>query len=830
MKSQSIKLNRSLSVVETWTFGLTGHVGWIGTVPAIHAALGAKALWIWIPGVIVSMMLNLQVRALGDRSPDVSGGTPNYAARLLKKLPGLERYVALGYFIGWAAVPAVYAIILTDLIKTILEPFEVSLPEMWLKLAFTVIPFIVGLRGAKALSILHLFFAIPAIIFAIAYAIQGVGYLAFSPLSPGLLPTDLSPPNFLDWLKWFFIATYSVYSCETASSFVADSRSPQQTLKFLNFTAWLIPIVFIGGSMVLTSLATNSVYGDNVYLNLSEAGGFFWGSSASFFVTLLISFSCLLSSATAISNAPRILYQLSLDGYLAPVFSVVSSKGSLKPALLLSLILSLFSLAWGNAGRIVLVTGTGYLLSIVGFHLGIWLCRGQKGIRFAYWSGAFFLVELIVLFVGGFAWNRIDLVMGLLLPGIILGVDKVIRHVSFPPFHPEWWLKVENKKSTNNINDYVSVQIITLLFFICGTTIISWYLSGALYKTTSTPKIDILAVLLITLSFVCVAIACWTSLPQVTAIVEAREAAFQSQEILVLQAEKLEERKIELENALGNLQKAQAQLVQNEKIASLGQLVTGITFEITTLTDSIYGNLNYLRNSLVNILELLHLYRIFFPSAVPEIESKAHEIDIEFLSTSIFDLVDFTQLGAKEIQNLVSSLKTFSSSETTAVKIVDIHEGINLTLMILKHRMKNISGNEEIKVTKKYGKLIDLECFPGLLNQVFMNILTYSIDTLEEMLSYNQADRKPQIRISTQMIKFDWIRIEISDNSFGLTEEMQQQLFEPLSISQISDKTSRLGLLTSYEIITQKHGGKLKAVSSPGKGITFVIDIPVYRA
>ncbi len=337
LQHPAMQLQRSLGTLETWGFGLTGHVGWIGTAPVIHAALGPKAIFVWLPGVFVSVVLNLQVQHLGMCWPNMAGGTPNYAARLLKKYPLLARYTAIGYFLGWVAAPAVYAIVLTDLIATSLELSGIPCPETALKFGFTAIAFIVGLSGTRTLGILHLFFVVPAVVSLLAFCLQGIGWLALSPQSPGFFPSELSPPSFGEWAKWFFISTYSVYSCETASSFVADSRKPAKTTQFLKFAAWLVPVVFLGGSWVLMQLANQPV-GDNLYLNLLTAAKPFWGESASLIVTLLISFCCLLSCATTVSNTSRILYQLSLDGHLSPVFAVVSKRGVLGPALLFTFI------------------------------------------------------------------------------------------------------------------------------------------------------------------------------------------------------------------------------------------------------------------------------------------------------------------------------------------------------------------------------------------------------------------------------------------------------------------------------------------------------------
>jgi PAS domain S-box-containing protein len=520
------RLQRSLSVMETWGFGLTGHVGWIGTAPIIHAALGPKAIFVWLPGVIVSVLLNLQVQRLGTHWPNLAGGTPNYAARLLKNFYGLGSYVAIGYFIGWVAAPAVYAIVLTDLIKVNLEPIGITCPETTLKIGFIALAFIVGLSGTRALGILHLFFVIPAIGLLLAFCFQGLGWLAFSPSSPGLFPTSWSGLSFEEWAKWFFVSTYSAYSCETTSSFVADSRSPGKTLRCLSWSAWLIPPVFLGGSWVLVQLATRPGMGDNLYLNLLAAARPFWGQSASFLVTLLIAFCCLLSAATAVANTSRILYQLALDGQLSPVFTVVSRRGILEPALILTFILSLLCLVWGDISHVVVMTGTSYLTSIMGLQLGLWLRRKEPQVLLPWWSLAFFLVETIVLVVGGFAWGWHDLLLGLLLPIFILTGDKLLRRVQFAPFHPSWWQRRYHVKPSSKNQDFIMLQVLVLVLLICSSTTIGWVISGKLNRTAnSAPLGALLAVLLVTLSFVGIGIACWTTLPQIAAIDEARQKA-----------------------------------------------------------------------------------------------------------------------------------------------------------------------------------------------------------------------------------------------------------------------------------------------------------------
>ncbi|QMS90616.1 amino acid permease [Nostoc edaphicum CCNP1411] len=520
-----MRLPRTLSYLETWGFGLTGHVGWIGTAPIIHAALGPKAILVWFFGTIVSFLLNLQVQSLGRHWSDVAGGTPNYTTRLLENFPALGRYVALGYFFSWAAAPALYAIILTNLIKVNFEPLGISFPENLLKVLFTAIPFILAFSGTRALALLHLFFVFPAILLLLLFCIQGVLWLAFSTSSFKFLPISTHSLSFEEWAKWFFLGSYSIFACETTSSFVADSRHPYKTLSFLTVAAWLIPPVFLGGSWVLMCSAPNPTIGDDAFLNLVEASKPFWGESASFLVTLLITISCLLSSATAVSNSPRMLYQLALDRQISPIFALVSRQGVLGPAILVTFLLSLLCLNLGNISQLVTVAGTCYLMSIMGLHLGLWLCRGQPHVLWPWWSLSFFLVEAVVLIVGGLAWNWIDFLVGLLLPIILMIGDVALRRLRFAPLHPKWWTQRYDTRAIKNNSDFVVLQVIVLVSLICITATISWVIRDLLDRLSTNPQNSLLAILLVTLSFTGVAIACWTTLPQIIAIDEARKQA-----------------------------------------------------------------------------------------------------------------------------------------------------------------------------------------------------------------------------------------------------------------------------------------------------------------
>ncbi|MBW4539298.1 MAG: amino acid permease [Myxacorys chilensis ATA2-1-KO14] len=804
-------LPRSLTSVETWGFGFSGLLLWLGTAPAMHAALGPQAIWVWLPGTIVGILLNLQVKRLGTYFPSVAGGTPNYMTRLLQRFPAVARYGAIGYLLGWVSVPPMNAIILTDLIKANLEPLGIACPVLLFRIGFAILPFIVAFSGTRTLGILHTFFVFPAIGFLVTFCLQGIGWLSFAPTSPGLLPDTWSGVAAIDWMKWFFIAIYAVYGCETASSFVADSRQPTATLRCLSVTAGIIPIVYFAGSWVVMRLATASGLGDSAYLNLIAAAQPFWGGLAPALVTFLITSGCLLSSTTAVSNCPRILYQLAKDGYLPPLFSAVSRRGVLEPSLIFILLLSLLCLGWGDISRVVMVTGTGYLTSMMAMHWGLWVCRKQPETRWSWFSLGCLSLEAVVLVVGGLAWGWLDLLIGLLLPLAVGSAAVWLPRLHVAPFHLAWWQQRDREPLRTLKADWVALQVTILIILVCGAVSVGWLVRAGLERQGVGSHMALFSILLIIVAFVGVAIACWTSLPQIAAITEARE---------------------EVERTLSDLQRTQTQLVQAEKMSSLGQLVAGVAHEINNPVNFIHGNLIHVRAYSQDLLNLIQLYEKYYPNPAPEIQAEAEAVDLEFLQDDLIKTLDSMKIGTDRIRQIVLSLRNFSRTDEAEFKEVNVHEGIDSTLLILQHRLKARSDRPEIQIIKNYSDLPQVECYPGQLNQVLMNILANAIDALEESnakRTYQEIESKPnQITVRTSSVQnAEWIEVAIADNGSGMPETIQQRIFNPFFTTKPVGKGTGMGMSISHQIITEKHGGKLKCISSLGAGAEFVIQIPV---
>jgi len=294
---------------------------------------------------------------------------------------------------------------------------------------------------------------------------------------------------------------------------------------------------------------------------------------------------------------------------------------------------------------------------------------------------------------------------------------------------------------------------------------------------------------------------------------------------------RVEERTLELKTALKELQRTQAQMIQSEKMSSLGQLVAGVAHEINNPVSFIHGNLAHVQEYTRNLLDFLQLYQQHYPHPVDEIQAEAGEIDLEFIQEDLPKMLSSMQTGTARIRNIVLSLRNFSRIDEVDIKAVNIHEGIDSTLMILQHRLKASSERPEIQVIKNYASLPLVECYAGPLNQVFMNILSNAIDALEESNArrkYQEIKENPsQITIRTSAIDAEWVEIAIVDNGSGISKEIKQRIFDPFFTTKPIGKGTGMGLSISYQIVTEKHGGKLDCFSILGEGTEFAIEIPV---
>ena len=286
----------------------------------------------------------------------------------------------------------------------------------------------------------------------------------------------------------------------------------------------------------------------------------------------------------------------------------------------------------------------------------------------------------------------------------------------------------------------------------------------------------------------------------------------------------------QLEKAFRDLHDTQTQLIQTEKISSLGQLVAGVAHEINNPINFIYGNITHASQYARDLLDLLHLYQEKYPNPLPEIAEAAEDIEVNFLMEDFPKILESMKVGADRIRDLVVSLRNFSRLDESQMKRVDIHEGIESTLLILQHRLKATASRPAIEVIKEYGDFPKIECYAGQLNQVFMNLIANAIDALEEYNSKRSAKDiyscPNTIRISTNTDS-NTVSIRISDNGMGITQEVIRNLFDPFFTTKPVGKGTGLGLSISYQIVVEKHRGKLQCFSVPGDGAEFIIEIPI---
>ncbi|MEO0538586.1 MAG: ATP-binding protein [Cyanobacteria bacterium P01_A01_bin.123] len=292
----------------------------------------------------------------------------------------------------------------------------------------------------------------------------------------------------------------------------------------------------------------------------------------------------------------------------------------------------------------------------------------------------------------------------------------------------------------------------------------------------------------------------------------------------------LGQKNADLEEALEQLNQQQMQLVQAEKMSSLGQLVAGVAHEINNPVSFIHGNLSHAQQYAEDLLNFVQLYQQHYSNPSAEIQREAEEIDLEFLQEDLPKMLNSMRLGTDRIRQIVLSLRNFSRMDEADFKDVNIHDGLDSTLLILQHRLKDTPEHPAIQVFKDYGDLPRVDCYPGQLNQVFMNILANAIDALEEVnaeQTYQEIRENPsQITLRTSVIENQWVQIEIADNGPGVPETVQRRVFDPFFTTKSLGKGTGMGMSISYQIITEKHGGKLTCISTPGEGATFIIQIP----
>ncbi len=306
-----------------------------------------------------------------------------------------------------------------------------------------------------------------------------------------------------------------------------------------------------------------------------------------------------------------------------------------------------------------------------------------------------------------------------------------------------------------------------------------------------------------------------------------------SEKSSLIQSDRLEKIIANQQKKINKIQSTQVQLIHTEKMSSLGKIVAGIAHEINNPINFIYGNIFHLQNYTQDLLKVLQLYQDQYPEPPKDIKTEIESIDLDFVKEDTHQILKSMRQGSQRISKIVKSLQNFVRSDEAKVKPVDIHKGIDSTITLLQNRLISKSNLADIQIIKDYGNIPKVECYPGEINQVFMNILSNAIDAVAE---YNNSSEHDEIQNSTAWIKIqtevslkNQIRICISDNGCGMSEEVRSKIFDPFFTTKPVGSGTGLGLSASYQIIVEKHHGKLSCYSTPGQGTKFVIEIPTQQ-
>lgn len=509
-------LPKLLLPIETLSFGLASHITWLIGAPIIIYNLGISSIYIWVIGTIIAVFNLIQVGHLASKNSDISGGISSYITRLYPQNSLYAKYGSLAYYLGWLALPAACTSLLSIFIAHIFtfssDPFVVKLTQIF----FIILISSIGFSSNKLIAVFHTILTIPAVIATIISSIDTLTYLLIKQQQQVIFTLNqINTVTLNDFFKFFFLGSIVLLTGDIATSFTADSKQSLQTIKTIKWSMYFLPFVYILISLILIILLGNQKVPDlyNIVLIISNNH---FGQIALFFNTIWIISSLFLLCATVVAHAPRILYQLSLDGKLNPLFSRISKKGSLKVATSFTIILSIAFLFLQDIDSLLIVASTPYLLSYIIFHAGILLNKNKKPLYITVTSCILVPFEVICLIIGALNFNLTLVGLGILLPFGIIALDKIMPYFA-NLVKPRVRLLSNNIRVFQSIDNTVIIftQILLLLVVNIVTILSTWFMVLYMKNELFTYRLDYLALILVVSCFTTIALASVTVFSQI---------------------------------------------------------------------------------------------------------------------------------------------------------------------------------------------------------------------------------------------------------------------------------------------------------------------------
>ncbi len=526
--AETAALPRTLTAAEVWGFGSAAlFLGWLALPEARPISPGFAALAVSAAAIAGAVLLG-QLAALVRREPDLAGGTATHALRLLPDHPGLARYGAAASIVSWAALPALGAAVLADLVGSLARDAGVALPDLPLRLSFLMIGLLSGLGGVRSVSIPQVLFAAPAIVVGLLLA--GAG-LWGNTLTPEFARTpDAWTGTGSDFFRICLLATLCASALDAGSACAAESRSPESSARGLVASAAVALPLLVLIAPFLADVARAGDAGPAPAMIARAVGGF-WGSPTPALALFLVAAAAVLAGAAAQYTASRVVWQSSREGHLWPFLGVVSPQGVPVAAMTLTFAVSIgFALA-GNPLRILVLAAVARCAGLAVFHLGLWRSRETIPVAPPFGTLALLLWEAMLLAAAFFAFSGVELAAGLALPAAFLGVDALLRRVPADWFPLLLWPGRLLRESPPKVRDTIIPQVCTILAIACGSALLGFWLGG-----NPGPKAgEVLVLLLLGTGAVSIAATSWTSLADVRRIDQVRAEADHVREALQIQ-------------------------------------------------------------------------------------------------------------------------------------------------------------------------------------------------------------------------------------------------------------------------------------------------------